>query len=166
MKNPLPSIQKFVQKYFMLILLTIFVIVVVLVLFNKQPPKPTPSAPKPTPSAPKPKPTPLTPPLKQPLNFKILNGMVFPRVIMYIDSSESSTLWKQSFTEPDFKEYPVSIPVGGSFNITYIDSSEPTTKSYNYDTMADVVKTNTDGILFITNDVDDNIIFNGNKAPY
>ena len=165
MKNPLPFIQKFVQKYFMLILLTIFVIVVVLVLINK---------PTKTPPAPKPKPTPLTPSLKQPLNFDFSNniGLSSPKAnsssFYVLESSGDETKPPQSYNNltPDFLgKHPVTIPVRGTFNIRYNTSTGLVTKSYDYDFMADVIKTNTDGVLEITN-IKDNIYFNGKAAPY
>jgi hypothetical protein len=148
MKNPLPFIQKFVEKHFMLILLTIFVIVVVIVLFNK----------------------------KTPLKFDFSNliknrigisaTQPVPVVFSIKDSSGKETQQYKLMTFDITRgKHPVSIPVGGSFNITYNTPKGPVTKSYNYNIMADVVKTNINGTLFI-NDVYDNIIFNGNKAPY
>lgn len=166
MKNPLPSIQKFVEKHFILILLTIFVIAVVLVLFNKpkQPKQPPPPAPPPPPPAP-------TPP---PLKFTIENGIVNmlgrdkgrPVVMSIQDSSGQPTQWKYVFDKADGVQYNATLSPGGSFNITYtISSGDAATRSYNYDTMADVVKNSVDGRVVIT-DYNDNIYFNLKKAPY
>jgi hypothetical protein len=168
MKNPLPSIQKFVEKHFILILLTIFVIAVVLVLFNKpkQPPPPAPP-PKPTPPPPPPAPPP-------PLKFTIENGIVNmlgrdkgrPVVMSIQDSSGQPTQWKYVFDKPDGVQYNATLLPGGSFNITYtISSGDAATKSYGYETMADVVKNSVGGRVVIT-DYNDNIYFNLKKAPY
>ncbi len=153
MKNPLPFIQKFVQKYFMLILLTIFVIVVVLVLFNKPTKTPAPT----------------------PLKFDFINLIVNyigynanPRVPVVFSVQDRSGKTTQQYillsADIDGTKHPVSIPDGGSFNITYNTPKGPVTKSYNYDTMADVIKTNINGALVI-NDVYDNILFNAKPAP-
>jgi hypothetical protein len=152
MKNPFPFIQKFVEKHFMLILLTIFVIVVVIVLFNK--PKPTPK------------------PLKFDFSNQIVNRIGIsakppvPVVFSIKDSSGKETQQYNLMTlDITGGKHPVSIPVGGSFNITYNTPKGPVTKSYNYNIMVDVVKTNINGTLII-NDVYDNISFNGKPAPY
>jgi hypothetical protein len=158
MKNPLPSIQKFVEKHFILILLTIFVIAVVLVLFNKpkQPKQPPPRPPPP------------------PLNFTIENGILNtlgrykgrPVVMSIQDSARQPTQWKHVFDKPDGVQYKATLLPGGSFNITYtISSGDAATKSYGYETMADVVKNSVGGRVVIT-DYKDNIYFNIKKAPY
>ena len=147
MKNPLPFIQKFVEKHFMLILLTIFVIVVVLVLFIK------------------PKPTPTPPPLK----FDFINLIVnyigtsanpqVPVVFSIKDSSGKETQqYKLMAASITGEKHSVSIPVGGSFNITYNTPKGTVTKSYNYDIMADVVKISVDNRVLIT-DFNDNVYF-------
>jgi hypothetical protein len=114
-------------------------------------------------------------PLRFSYNSFILNGLGLSNnpqlpVQYYVEDSSGQIDKSQSFltltAENPKTVHNIVLPVGGSFNIEYSTRSNGyTTKSYSYDVMSKILSGSNSSLLLIT-DMNDEIYFNGIKAPY